>query len=137
MLVVDASALYEALVGTEAGEAVRQRLLADGHLNAPHVIDVEVLGIIRKGILLDRVDMTAASQAVDDLRDWPGRRFGHEGLLHRGWELRGHVRACDAMYVALAEALGATLLTLDERLARVKGLHCTVEVISIPPGGRA
>jgi predicted nucleic acid-binding protein len=31
--------------------------------------------------------------------------------------------------VALAEALGATLVTLDRRLARVGDLDCSVEVI--------
>jgi predicted nucleic acid-binding protein len=32
------------------------------------------------------------------------------------------------MYVALAEALGATLPTFDARLARVSGLDCVIEV---------
>jgi predicted nucleic acid-binding protein len=35
----------------------------------------------------------------------------------------------DALYVALAEALDATLLTLDARLGRIRGLDCRVEVI--------
>ena len=64
------------------------------------------------------LDTTAASQAVEDLRLWPGERWSHRVLLPRAWELRHDVRGYDAIYVALAEALGATLLTLDRRLER-------------------
>lgn len=95
---------------------------------APHVIDAEVLGVIRRDLMLERLDLTAATQAVEDLRDWPGERFGQRMLLARAWELRARVRSWDALYVALAEAMGATLLTLDQRLTRVRGLDCHVEV---------
>jgi predicted nucleic acid-binding protein len=128
MLVVDASCLYAVVADTPDGERVRARLILDQDLAAPHVVDVEVLGIIRRDRMLGRLDPTAASQAVDDLRDWPGDRYGHRPFLARAWELRERVRSWDAMYVALAEALGATLLTLDERLARVSGLDCGIEV---------
>jgi len=128
MLIVDASCLYEVVAGADRAEQVRNRLALDQDLAAPHVIDVEVLSIIRRDHMLGRLDGTAASQAVEDLRDWPGQRFGHSGLLERAWELRERVRTWDAVYVALAEALGATLLTLDERLARVQGLDCAVEM---------
>jgi len=77
-----------------------------------------------------RLDRTAASQAVEDLRDWPGERYGHRVLLARAWELRDRVRTWDALYIALAEALDGTLLTLDGRLGRVAGLECSVEVMA-------
>ncbi|MBX3029210.1 MAG: type II toxin-antitoxin system VapC family toxin [Chloroflexi bacterium] len=128
MLVVDASCLYAVVADTPDGERVRSRLILDQDLAAPHVVDVEVLGVIRRDRMLGKLDATAAAQAVEDLRDWPGERYGHRPFLARAWELRGWVRSWDAMYVALAEALGATLVTLDERLARVAGLDCTVEV---------
>lgn len=60
---------------------------------------------------------------------WPAARFGHRALLARAWQLRDRVRAWDALYVVLAEALDATLVTLEERLARVTGLDCRVEVV--------
>jgi predicted nucleic acid-binding protein len=129
MLVVDASCLYEVVADAVLAEQVRERLAADLDQAAPHVIDVEVLGIVRRDRLLGRLDETAASQAVEDLRDWPGERFGHRTLLDRAWELRENVRGWDAVYVALAEALDATLLTLDGRLGRVAGLACPVEVV--------
>ena len=129
MLIVDASCLYEVVADTAQAEQVRQRLALDPDQVAPHVIDAEVLGIIRRDLMLGRLDHTAANQAVDDLRDWPAERFGHRMLLARAWELRDRVRTWDALYVALAEALDGTLLTLDQRLARVAGLDCRIEVI--------
>jgi predicted nucleic acid-binding protein len=130
MLIVDASCLYEVVADTVRSEDVRDRLARDVDHAAPHVIDVEVLSIIRRDHMLGRLDLTAAQQAVEDLRAWPGDRFGHRSLLERAWELRDRVRGWDAMYVALAEALDATLLTLDERLGRVRGLRCSIEVVA-------
>lgn len=129
MLVVDASCLYEVLVGAGRAEAIRECLAADSDHGAPHLIDVEVLSVVRRDLRLGRLDPTAASQAIEDLRDWPGERFGHRSLLDRAWDLRANVRAGDAMYVALAEALGAPLITTDARLGNVHGLNCRVEVL--------
>lgn len=127
MLVVDASCLVEVLTGTIRGEPIRQRLDADQDQAAPHIVDVEVFGIIRREHQRGRLDRTAAAQAVADLAAWPGERFGHRLLLDRAWQLRDTVRGWDAMYVALAEALGATLLTTDRRLAAALGATCVIE----------
>lgn len=129
MLIVDASCLYDVLVGKPEAERIRTRLAADADQAAPHVIDVEVFSVIRRDFLLGKLDATAATQAVEDLRDWPGERFGHRALLERAWELRRNVRGWDAVYVALAESFQATLLTGDARLRRASGLRCAVEVI--------
>jgi predicted nucleic acid-binding protein len=93
------------------------------------VIDVEVMGVIRAQHLRGRLDGTAEGQAVADLRDWPGERFGHRWLLERAWQLRDSVRGWDAFHVALAEVFDATLLTLDARLARAHGPTCCIEVL--------
>ena len=130
MLIVDASCLYEVVVDAERAEEVRERLERDPDQAAPHAIDVEVLSIIRRDHMLGRLDATAAHQAVEDLREWPGERFGHRSLLERAWELRENVRTWDAVYVALAEVFDATLVTLDERLGRVRGLGCSIEVVT-------
>jgi predicted nucleic acid-binding protein len=129
MLVVDASCLYEVVADARQAEEVRALLAADDDHAAPHLIDAEVLGVIRRHRLEGRLDATAARQAVEDLRDWPGERFGHRDLLERAWELGAAVRSWDGLYVALAEALGAPLVTLDQRLARVPGLGCPVVVV--------
>lgn len=129
MLVVDASCLVEVLTGTTRANAIRERLAADDDHVAPHVIDVEVYGVVRTQHLQGRLDRTAATQAVEDLRDWPGERVGHRLLLDRAWQLRDTVRGWDAMYVALAEVMGAPLLTTDARLATAPGPTCPIEVV--------
>jgi len=130
MLIVDASCLAEVLVNGLHSEAVRQAMLSDTDLVAPHVIDAEVLGTIRFLYLRGYLDGTAAYQAVEDLRSWPGDRFGHRLLVERAWELRDTVRSWDALYVALAELTGSALITLDLRLARAPGPRCDIRVVS-------
>ena len=127
MLVVDASSLIEVVTGGPDAETVRSRLAADTDQAAPHIIDVEVFGVIRREHMRDRLDATAAAQAVQDLQTWPGERYGHRLLLARSWQLRDTVRGWDAMYVALAEALGAVLLTGDRGLAAASGPRCRIE----------
>jgi predicted nucleic acid-binding protein len=129
MLVVDASCLCEVLIGAPAAEAIRARLASDTDHAAPHVVDVEVFGVIRREYLAGRLDRTEATQAIEDLADWPGERFSHRPLLNRAWELRSTVRGWDAMYVALAEALDATLVTTDRRLASAAGPTCPIELV--------
>lgn len=129
MLVVDASCLYGVLIGAPGAEAIRRRLAADTDHAAPHIVDVEVFGAVRREHLHGRLDRTEAAQAVEDLGAWPGERFGHRVLLARAWELRDTVRGWDAMYVALAEALDATLVTSDRRLASAVGPKCAIEAI--------
>ena len=128
MLVVDASVLFEVVADTPGSSPLRERLLAHSDLVAPHLIDAEVLGVIAREHRLGRLDETAAHQAVDDLRTWPGERWPVQQLLPRAWELRNNVRSYDAIYVALAEALDAPLITLDARLARASGVRCIVEL---------
>jgi predicted nucleic acid-binding protein len=131
MIVVDASCLFEVVTDTDRSEAIRRRLAADPDHAAPHIIDAEVFGLISRDHRSGSLDETAAGLAVDDLRSWPGERYGHRGLLERAWELRHSVRGWDAAYVALAEALGATLITLDGRLARATSPRCEIECLDV------
>jgi len=130
MLIVDASCLTEVVLGGPNAETIRARLAADADQAAPHIVDVEVFGVIHREHLRGRLDRTEATQAVEDLATWPGERFGHRLLLGRAWQLRDSVRGWDAMYVALAEALDGTLLTADRRLAAAAGPTCAIEVAS-------
>ena len=130
MIVIDASVLFEVLADTAGAEPMRQRLAADPDHAAPHLVDAEVSGVIRREWLRGTRDHTAAAQAVADLRDWPGEATGTAPLLERAWELRDTVRGWDALYVALAEALDAPLLSTDARLARAAGPACVIEVLA-------
>ena len=129
MVVVDASCLCAVVIGGPGAEGIRNRLSADNDHAAPHIIDVEVFGVIRREYQRGNLDRTEATQAVEDLEAWPGERFGHRLLLARAWDLRDTVRGWDAMYVALAEALDSVLLTTDGRLAAATGPNCPIEVI--------
>ncbi|HET9733378.1 MAG TPA: type II toxin-antitoxin system VapC family toxin [Acidimicrobiales bacterium] len=129
MLVIDASCVVEVLIGGAQADEIRTRMMQDRDHAAPHLIDAEVLGVIRRQLLAGQLDRTGADQAVADLAEWPAERFGHRHLLARAWELRHQVRTWDALYVSLAEALQATLVTTDGRLGRVGGLACPIEVL--------
>lgn len=131
VLVIEASCLCEVLIGGPGAAVIGERLSADRDHAAPHAIDVEVFGFIRREHQRGQLDRTEASQAVEDLEAWPGERFGHRPLLGRAWELRDTVRGWDAMYVALAEALDAVLVTTDRRLAAAGGPGCPIEVIDV------
>lgn len=127
-VVVDASCLFSLLAGSHTAAGIARRIGEEDQV-APQVVDVEVFGVVRSSHLLGRLDRTAASQVIADLEAWPGERFGHRPLLPRAWELQRNVRGWDAMYVALAEALDAVLLTEDRRLAGATGPRCAIEVI--------
>jgi predicted nucleic acid-binding protein len=125
VIVVDASAVLEALMRTDA--AVDR--LADEQLIAPHIIDVEIAAGFRRLVVAQRVDARLVEELFQDLADTEIFRYPHSELLPRAWELRHNVSVYDAVYVALAEALDAPLVTLDRRLAGAPGVRATVEVI--------
>ncbi|MGH7023741.1 MAG: type II toxin-antitoxin system VapC family toxin [Caulobacteraceae bacterium] len=127
---VDASALLEGLLRTAAAPRVDRRLLDAGEsLHAPHLIDVEVAQVLRRYVAAGEIDEARGRAALADLVDFPLRRYPHGFLLTRVWELRANVTAYDAVYVALAEALDAPLLTRDRRLAGAAGHHARIELV--------
>ena len=127
-MVVDASCLVVVLLGAPGADAVAAAFLAERELVAPHLVDVEVLGVIRRAHRRGLVDGTAATQAVEDLESWPATRVDHRPLIPRAWELRDVLSAPDACYVALAEMLEVPLLTLDQQVAHAPGIRCDVQV---------
>lgn len=127
MFVVDASALVAYLTGGEHAEAVRVHLLAPYEaLWAPHLIDAEVGHVLRRGVLAGGLGAKAAREALADMADLPLRRASHRGLLDRAWALRENLSFYDGLYVALAERLRATLLTLDGGIAGAPGVRASV-----------
>lgn len=128
MQIVDASCLVELVTDGAAASRVRAALDPEGLFAAPHIVDVEVVGIIRRDHRRGVIDRTEARIAIERLQSWPGERFGQTRLLSRAWELRDTVRGWDAMYVALAEVLDGTLVTLDRRLAAASGPRCPILV---------
>ena len=130
MTVLDASAVVELLLGTEAGRQVAARITDPAlALHVPHLADVEVTQALRRYVREGALAADSAVAALEDLRSLDLERHGHEPLLDRVWALRDDLTAYDAVYVALAEALDCTLLTCDERLARAPGIMRRVELV--------
>lgn len=125
MIVLDASAAVSALLQ----QGVARTAIADEQVHVPHLIDAEVTSALRRRVLAGRL---AAGTGRACLRAWQGlalTRYPGVGLLGRVWLLRDNLSAYDAMYIALAEALGCEVLTADARLAGAPGIRCPVTVV--------
>jgi predicted nucleic acid-binding protein len=130
VIVVDASALLEFLLQTSIGVRVEERIFRDAdELHAPHLVDVEVVQGLRRLVRMGEVSSGRANEAIVDLADLDLHRHPHVDLLGRAWKLRDNVSAYDAMYVALAEALEATVVTCDGPLAKAPERGTRIEVI--------
>jgi predicted nucleic acid-binding protein len=134
MLVVDTSAVLDAILARDPPSGLIERLADDGDLHAPHLIDIEVLHALRRLAALGDVTEERASDARTDFGWLAIVRYPHVGLSDRIWELRHNLTACDAAYVALAEALAVPLITCDKRLSDSPGHTAQVELFT---AGRA
>lgn len=131
MIVVDASVVVDVLLNrSPTGIEVARRLSAEaGSLLAPHLIDAEIGQVLRRFWLSRAITAERAATALDDYSQMPIARYPHWPLLARAFEMRGNVTFYDALYLALAEATGAPLLTADRRLADVPGVSARVDVV--------
>ena len=130
MIVIDASALLEFLLQTPLGTRVEARLFRDeNELHSPHLVDVEVTQGLRRLVRAGELSADRAAEAIADLVDLNLHRHPHLDLLSRAWKLRDHVTAYDAMYVALAEALDAPIVTCDTPLTKAPGHRARIEAI--------
>src|SRR5262245_4268758 len=130
MIVIDASALLEFLLQTSIGTRVEARLFRDDdEFHAPHLVDVEVVQGLRRLVRAREVSSERAAEAVADLGELDLHRHAHLDLLGRAWRLRDNITAYDAMYVALAEALNAPIVTCDGPLANASGVRAKIELI--------
>ena len=131
MIVVDASVLAPALADDDqSGDTVRRRIASEA-LAAPELVDLEVISVLRRARRAGRLDDRRCAQAIADLRKLDLRRAPHLKLIERIWDLRDTLSAYDASYVALAELLGAPLVTADAKLARAKRITCDVELLRV------
>jgi len=130
MTVLDASAAIEWLLRTPAGIGLDARLFSDADtLHAPHLLDIEVAQVLRRYVRTRVITAQRAEEALEDLLDLSLTRYPHDVMLGRVWQLRDNLTAYDAAYVALAEALDASLITCDRKLRSASGHEARIEVI--------
>ncbi|MGA2928642.1 MAG: PIN domain-containing protein [Solirubrobacteraceae bacterium] len=127
--VLDASAIVEALLGTDIGVVVRERIRGR-KLHAPAHLDAEVLSALGRLHRAAELPADAVAAMLEDLADAPIRRHPLAPLLTGAWNRRAELRLVDAIYVELASALGRLpLISTDGRLARASAL---VDLITVP-----
>ncbi|MDX2180257.1 MAG: type II toxin-antitoxin system VapC family toxin [Bryobacteraceae bacterium] len=130
MTVVDCSVLADAIRQTKGGGLVAARIFRRGEtLCAPHLLDVELVHTLRRWQMQGRMTLDEGIDAIRTLKSLPIRRFSHEFLLDRIWELRHNYTAYDATYISLAEALDATFVTRDAALVVAPQHRARVELI--------
>lgn len=126
VIVCDSSALTALLLdGGPDGRWVTHALTG-ADMAAPSLIGFETANIVRRHELAGLISADQAAQAHADLLDLAIEHWPHEILAARAWQLRLNLSIYDASYVALAELLGATLITLDRRISRAPGVRCAV-----------
>jgi predicted nucleic acid-binding protein len=129
VIVLDASAAIDWLLQTAIGQQIESRLYSRGEsLHAPHLLDLEVVQVLRRLAREGAVSGPRADQALQDLVDLRLTRYPHFVFLPQIWRLRDNFSAYDAAYVALAEKLGATLITRDAGLASASGRRVSIEL---------
>lgn len=115
--VCDASAGFDLLLAGRAGRRVAAAL-EDKRLHVPALFALEVCAAAQARMLGGHVTAARAGQVVTDVMRFPAVVWRHEpAFLARAWRLRENIATYDAIYVALAEHLGAVLVTADRRLA--------------------
>lgn len=117
-VVLDASAFVDLLLGNPLGGAVRQRL-AGQSLHAPGHIDAEVLSALGRLSRAGDLDDDTVTRLLGRATDAPIERHPLPGLVAGAWARRHQLRLADALYVELAAARGAALVTTDRRLRAV------------------
>jgi predicted nucleic acid-binding protein len=123
LIVLDSSAVVDLLFRREPESTwvLEQLGAARWRVSAPHLIDAEVLGVVRDRVLRGWISSSDGLDRIRRMTEFPMRRYPHVALLERAWELHPSVQAADALFVALAEALDLPLVTTDRRLARAPG----------------
>ena len=124
--VVDSSLLVAALVDSGDEGRWAEYAIGGNDLASPELVLVETTNILRRLELSGEISRFEAAAAQSDLLKLDVVLFPFAPFAERVWALRRGLTSYDAWYVALAEALGCPLLTLDMKLGRARGPTCAV-----------
>ncbi len=83
-------------------------------------------GVLRRDELHGRHDAARIRLAFDRLLATPVRRVQVRSLLSDAWGWRHNLTVTDALYVTLAQHLGAALVTTDLNLANTPRLPVAI-----------
>ena len=128
MIVLDASAVVELVLWTERGHRVGDAIARDRSLHVPELMVAEVGSVLRRLVAQGVVSEAMGADHLESVRQMPAEGYGHDVLMGRAFELCHNLTMYDAVYVALAESLAATLLTFDSRLAGAPGHRADIVV---------
>ena len=130
MIVVDAGVVFTLVAGAEAAARDLALRVDNEQMLAPQLVDLEVVSVLRRLVLRRDFPPSLAAASVRHLGELDITRVAHAPLLERCWELSDNLTPYDAAYVALAELVGAPLLTTDQRLVGASGTRCPIEVLN-------
>ena len=130
MIVADASIIANAVGDNTADGDIARRVLLDAStVSVPDLVNVGATAVLRKRWIAKDLPTKRFEIAVDALTNLPIDRYPTVGLMQSVFELRGNVTPYDAVYVALAEAVSAELVTADRKLAAAPGPRCAIRVL--------
>jgi predicted nucleic acid-binding protein len=126
--VIDASVAVEYLLRTSLGLRISE-LIEGMSLLAPELLDVEVLSVLRRAVISNKLEENRAAMALEDLADWKIERIPHRALIREAWDFRHNVSAYDAFYVSAAKKYDIPLLTADGPLSRTPKIGIVIQNI--------
>ena len=130
MSVIDASVIAELLLDWPLARAAERHVFDAPHgAAAPDLLNAEVLNVLRRYERRDLIDARRSREALEDLLDLPIARYPTTAVLERAWTLRLNLTAYDAMYAALADALGVAVVTADGRFAAAARRYAHIPVV--------
>jgi predicted nucleic acid-binding protein len=131
-VVLDASAIVALLADAGAAGNWVAASISGALLAAPELALFEAANIFRRQLLVRTLDTTQATLAHQDLVDLSLELWPYAALAERAWELRGNLTIYDGSYVALAELLDTSMITLDTKLVNAPGPRCPIIAYGMP-----
>ena len=133
-LVVDASVATKWLIDEEGSEAALRLRTAEYDLVCPDLLFLEVGNVVWRKVRASEIEESDGRAMVAAILEAPFHVEPAAALLPAAWEIAvQHDRSVyDGVYLALAVALDAPLVTADRRLSRaLRGSELAERVVDV------